>query len=145
MKRIALLTVALAAMGCTSEKVKVATEQRATEVVGAAFNTDGAPTVAFSVPDMMCADSCVPTVEKTLASQPGVKDVEVDLDSKTATVAVDESAFDADKAVAALVDLQFTETKKITADEAAMAKADAKADAKAAAEHPADDQADANS
>lgn len=141
MKRFALLGAALLAMGCSSEKVKVATEEPATEVVVAAFNTEGAPTVDFSVPDMMCEDSCVPTVEKTLADQPGVKDVQVDLESKTATVAVDEGKFDADKAVEALVDLQFTETKKITADEAAKAKAEAKA----AADHPADDQADAKS
>ena len=141
MKRFALLTAVLMVMGCSSEKVKVATEEPATEVVVAAFNTEGAPTIAFSVPDMMCEDSCVPTVEKTLAEQPGVKDVDVDLESKTATVAVDEGAFDADKAVAALVDLQFTETKRITADEAAKAKADAKP----AAEHPADEHADAKS
>jgi copper chaperone CopZ len=77
----------------------------------AAFNTEGAPTVEFSVPDMMCEDSCVPTVRETLAAQPGVKEVKVELASKTATVAVDEGKFDPKAAVAALVDLQFTETK----------------------------------
>jgi copper chaperone CopZ len=76
-----------------------------------AFNTDGAPTVEFSVPDMMCEHSCVPTVRETLAAQPGVKDVKVELTSKTATVAVDKDKFDPEKAVAALVDLQFTETE----------------------------------
>jgi copper chaperone CopZ len=77
----------------------------------AVFNAEGAPTVKFSVPDMMCEDSCVPTVRETLAEQPGVKDVKVELATKTATVAVDQGAFDANAAVAALKDLQFTETK----------------------------------
>ena len=76
-----------------------------------AFNAEGAPTVEFSVPDMMCEDSCVPTVRETLAAQPGVKEVKVELASKTATVAVDKEKFDPKAAVAALVDLQFTETK----------------------------------
>jgi copper chaperone CopZ len=76
-----------------------------------AFNAEGAPTVEISVPDMMCEDSCVPTVRETLAAQPGVKEVKVELASKTATVAVDKDKFDAKAAVAALVDLQFTQTK----------------------------------
>lgn len=75
-----------------------------------AFNAEGAPTVEFSVPDMMCEDSCVPTVRETLAAQPGVKEVKVELASKTATVSVDEEKFDPKAAVAALVDLQFTQT-----------------------------------
>ena len=142
MKRFALLGAALVAMGCSSEKVlsektDAAAEQPATEVVVAAFNAEGAPTVAFSVPDMMCEDSCVPTVEKTLAEQPGVKDVQVDLESKTATVAVDEGEFDAEKAVAALVDRQFTETKLITAGKTTDAP---KSDADAKSEAPAEEQ-----
>jgi copper chaperone CopZ len=80
-----------------------------------AFNVEGAPTVVFDVPDMMCEASCVPTVRETLAEQPGVKDVKVELDGKQATVAVDEKSFDADAAIAALVDLQFTNTKLATA------------------------------
>jgi copper chaperone CopZ len=81
----------------------------------AVFNEEGAPTVAFSVPDMMCEHACVPAVREVLAKQPGVKDVKVELETKTATVAVDESQFDAEAAVAALVDKQFKETKLLTA------------------------------
>lgn len=81
------------------------------EATPVSFNTEGAPTVSFNVPDMMCEHSCVPTVRETLAEQPGVKDVKVELDGKKATVAVDTATFDADAAVAALVDLQFTNTK----------------------------------
>jgi copper chaperone CopZ len=90
---------------------KSAVEAAETEATPVVFNAEGAPTVEFSVPDMMCEDSCVPTVRETLAKQPGVKDVKVELATKTATVAVDKDAFDADAAVAALVDLQFTQTK----------------------------------
>ena len=93
-----------------------APEEAVEDATPVAFNVEGAPTVQFSVPDMMCEDSCVPTVRETLAAQPGVKDVKVELATKTATVAVDKDKFDADAALAALVDLQFTETKLRTDD-----------------------------
>jgi hypothetical protein len=47
-----------------------------------------------------------------------VKDVQVDLESLTAKVAVDEKEFDGEKAVAALVDMQFDDAKLITANTA---------------------------
>ena len=84
----------------------------------AKFNAEGAPTVDFSVPGMHC-ESCVAHVESILADQPGVKDVQVDLESLTAKVAVDEKEFDGEKAVAALVDMQFDEAKLMTAGAAA--------------------------
>ncbi len=80
------------------------------EATAAVFNAAGAPTVEFSVPDMMCEDSCVPEVRKVLTAQPGVKDVKVELATKTATVAVDKDKFDANAAIAALVDMQFKNT-----------------------------------
>jgi copper chaperone CopZ len=123
MKRLAWLGAALLAAGCGTSSVDVATtEGVATPVKVAKFNEEGAPTVDFSVPGMHC-ESCVAHVEGILAKQPGVKDVEVDLDSLTAKVAVDEKKFDGEKAVAALVDMQFDEAKLITADAAAAAKA----------------------
>ena len=86
----------------------------------AAFNAAGAPTFAFSVKNMMCEESCVPAVRETLAAQPGVKEVKVELATKTATVAIDESEFDADAAMAALVDQQFEVAKLAAAgDDAA--------------------------
>jgi len=81
-----------------------------------AFNVEGAPTIAFIVPEMMCEESCVPQVRKILASQPGVKDVAVDLESKRATVAVDQDDFDAEKAIAALVDMRFAKAKLATGE-----------------------------
>src|SRR4051794_8104474 len=71
------------------------------------FNTVGAPTVQFSVPDMMCPEGCGARVKEILSQQPGAKDVFVDFPAKTATVAIDKDKFDAGKAVAALVDRQF--------------------------------------
>lgn len=124
MKRLAWLGAALLAVGCGTSSVDVLKNGGADAPVVkvAKFNEAGAPTVDFSVPGMHC-ESCVAHVEGILAAQPGVKDVEVDLGSLTAKVAVDEKEFDGDKAVAALVDMQFDEAKLITADAAAAAKA----------------------
>jgi copper chaperone CopZ len=86
------------------------------ETTAVAFNVSGAPTVEFNVPDMMCMEGCGTKVKEILSEQPGAKDVLVDFDAKTATVAVDESAFDAAAAIAALVDHQFeNSTLKSTA------------------------------
>jgi copper chaperone CopZ len=113
-----IAAVIIFALGCSQSanetKPLVSTEEKPAEVTQAAFNVEGAPTIQFSVPDMMCEDSCVPQVRKTLAQQPGVKDVKVELATHTATVAVDQAKFNADAAVAALVDLQFTNTKLAT-------------------------------
>lgn len=107
-------------------------------VTPAAFNVEGAPTVEFSVPDMMCEFSCAPKVREVLASQEGVKDVQVDLEGKRATVAVDEAKFDAAAAVAALVDVQFVNTKLASApaDAAASEKAPAATEAEQSAPSP---------
>jgi copper chaperone CopZ len=71
------------------------------------FNAAGAPTVEFSLPDMMCEDGCAMAVEDILARQPGAKEVQVDFEGKKATVAFEEGAFDAQQALAALVDKGF--------------------------------------
>lgn len=73
----------------------------------AEFNPTGAPTVAFSVPDMMCEEGCAAAVKEILAEQPGTKDVFVDFEAKTATVAIDGEEFDSKLAVAELVDKGF--------------------------------------
>jgi copper chaperone CopZ len=83
----------------------------AASVTTAAFNPEGAPTVEFSVPDMMCPEGCGQKVMEILASRPGAKDAVVDFEAKIATVAVDEPEFDADAALAALVDHGFDHSK----------------------------------
>jgi copper chaperone CopZ len=75
------------------------------------FNTAGAPTVVLEVPDMMCEQSCAAKVREVLAEQTGVQEVQVDFPTKRATLAVDQAAFNAEAAVAALVDYQFSNTK----------------------------------
>lgn len=98
----ALLGLSVSLIGCTGDEVP------SPAVTPAAFNSTGAPTVAFTVPDMMCAEGCGTKVKEILSEQPGAKEVVVDFDAKTATVAVDPAKFDADAALAALVDHQFT-------------------------------------
>lgn len=140
MKRLAWLGAVLVAAGCSTSSVDVATTEDSKATL-AKFNAEGAPTVDFSVPGMHC-ESCVAHVESILAAQPGVKDVEVNLEALTAKVAVDDKEFDGEKAVAALVDMQFDEAKLITADGAAPAKAATPAadapEAKPAEQVPAD-------
>jgi len=70
----------------------------------AAFNIDGAPTVEFEVPAMMCPHGCVPKVREAFAEQPGVKDVQVVYATKTAILAIDEEHFNSSDAIATLVD-----------------------------------------
>jgi copper chaperone CopZ len=142
MKKTALLAfVVFAAVGCSHTSQDAAAPVRSDEqpaaVTQTAFNAEGAPTVEFSVPDMVCEFSCVPEVRETLAKQPGVKDVKVVLDTHTATVAVDTDKFDAEKAIAALVDRHFTNTKLASASSAAEdSKAEADPAAPAAPEAP---------
>jgi copper chaperone CopZ len=84
-----------------------------------AFNLAGAPTVEFSVPDMMCPGSCGVKVKEILSQQPGAKEVVVNFDAKTATVAIESGTFDKDAAVAALVDHQFEHSVVKSAGESA--------------------------
>lgn len=71
------------------------------------FNPTSARTVSFSVPDMMCPDGCGVKTKEILSKVPGAKDVKIDFETKTAIVAVDDQTFDAQQAVAALVDHGF--------------------------------------
>ncbi len=95
--------------GC-SHQVNKAPSSAATSVTPASFNTAGAPTVEFTVPDMMCPEGCGEKVKEILAEQPGTKDVHVDFPAKTVTVAIDKEQFDSKQALAALADHQFKNT-----------------------------------
>jgi copper chaperone CopZ len=114
MRLVVALLLSIAIAGCSTEYVTDSTnapvvnaavqtdvDAEASEV---AFNLAGAPTCEISVPGMMCEEGCGATVQKVLAQQPGVKDVKIDFESKTAIVAVEEGAFDADAAVHLLED-----------------------------------------
>ncbi|MCI0334014.1 MAG: heavy-metal-associated domain-containing protein [Planctomycetes bacterium] len=120
---VTILAVSFCTYGC-AEAINEPNELSATPAV---FNTYGLPTVEFSVPDMMCLDGCGVAVKEILVKQPGVKDVLVDFEGKTAIVAVDEKTFDSDKALAALVDKQFLNSSLKNASSAKPQAADAAA------------------
>jgi copper chaperone CopZ len=102
---IAFAGVLILAVGCSQSNQQSGNASKSTTAVF--FNTAGAPTVEFSVPDMMCPEGCGEKVKEILAEQPGAKDVLVDFPAKTVTVAIDSKQFDSRQAVAALVDHQF--------------------------------------
>lgn len=81
-------------------------EESASDATSATFNSIGAQVVEFSVPDMMCAEGCGEKTKSILLEQPGAKEVLVDFESKTVSVATADT-FDVDAAIAALVDHGF--------------------------------------
>jgi copper chaperone CopZ len=93
-------------IGCTETGTDTSTQSIAPVV----FNAGHRPTVEFSLPDMMCENGCALAVEEILERQPGAKEVQVDFEGKTATVAIDEGAFDPEQALAALVDKGFDQS-----------------------------------
>lgn len=112
--RYAITLAALAALslGCGKPAAPPAesTTDVANEAVTLVFNESGAPTVEFDVPGIHCEVMCVPKVRETLQAQPGVVDVKVDLDTKVATVAIEEEAFDSAAAIEALAAADFPES-----------------------------------
>ena len=66
--------------------------------------------LVFAVDGMSCEIGCPPAVKQAFASVPGVKDVQVDFNTKQATVNVDQE-FDQVAAVKALGDAGFTAAK----------------------------------
>ena len=122
--RLLLATIVVCFAGCGSQAPPATVQQEdpaAAPFTMISFNVEAAPTVKFSVPDMHCQFSCAPKVMETLVARPGVKDVKVELESKTAIVAIDQERFDADEAIAALVDAQFTNTTVVDEETAAEA------------------------
>ncbi|NOY30207.1 MAG: heavy-metal-associated domain-containing protein [Planctomycetes bacterium] len=103
--------VSLLAIGCQGEQAPTPDTSATVSATPVTFNTGGAPTVTFEVPDMMCQYSCVDAVKTALASQPGVREVRIDFEARQATVVVDQATFNGEAAVASLVDYQFTNSK----------------------------------
>lgn len=112
MKTLSICALALLLLvGCQKSESGQMAGSPADAVTAVAFNVDGAPTVQFDVPDMMCPQSCAVKVHEILSEQPGVKDAVVDFDGRLATVAIEPGKFDADAAIAALVDHGFDHSK----------------------------------
>jgi copper chaperone CopZ len=120
--RLTCFVTFLSLVGCTKQVDVLNATPNVT--VPVAFNAEKAPTVEFSVPDMMCPEGCGVKVKEILAEQPGAKEVLVDFDSKTATVAIEEGKFDSQKAIAALVDHSFGQST-LKGDAAAKPQAEA--------------------
>jgi copper chaperone CopZ len=103
---IGFAAVLILALGCSQSNQQTGDISKSTTPVS--FNTAGAPTIVFNAPDMMCPEGCGAKVKEILSGQPGAKEVLVNFDAKTATVALNKDAkFDSDAAVAALVDHGF--------------------------------------
>jgi copper chaperone CopZ len=83
---------------------------------------------------MMCEDGCSLAVEELLERQPGAKEVRVDFEAKKATVAIDEGEFDAQRALADLVDKGFGNSALV--EESAAQSAEPQAAAEAATDAP---------
>jgi copper chaperone CopZ len=106
MMRFASLAIVVAVLcGCVRESSDV--KETGVAATPVAFNVGGAPTVEFNVPDMMCPTSCVAKTKEILSQQPGAKEVRIDFDAKTAIVAIESGDFNAEQAIAALVDHGF--------------------------------------
>src|SRR5690349_21704881 len=103
---ITFAAVLMVALGCSRQQADQSPSASAS-LTPVSFNAGGAPTVQFSVPDMMCPEGCGAKVKEILSQQPGAKDVVVDFPAKKAIVAVDKDKFDVKQAIAALVDHQF--------------------------------------
>ena len=71
-------------------------------------------TVAISVPSIVC-ENCAAGVCKTLERTPGVAAVEVDVETKVATVEFNERVFDAKEALANLTDAGYEESQMLDA------------------------------
>jgi copper chaperone CopZ len=110
-----MLVLSIAALiGCAESTRESAIS--AVEATPTAFNVAGDPTVEFNAPDMMCPEGCGEKVKEILSEQPGAKEVVVNFEAKTATVAVEKDKFDADAAIAALVDYGFEHSTLKTDD-----------------------------
>ena len=126
MKRVVVLFSCGLLLGCgqqpgtqptTSVSLDHAEGNSAAEATQVAFNIDGAPTIEFDVPGMMCPHGCVPKVREAFTEQPGVKDVQVVYATKTAVVAIDEELFNSSDAIATLEDeFGFSGTRLKNAD-----------------------------
>jgi Cu+-exporting ATPase len=92
--------------GASVEHAMHASTTDTAETTTVAFNVADEPTCSFSVPGMMCEHGCAATVRQVLSEQPGVKEVNVEFESKLATVVVDEAEFDG-QAVASLLEDEY--------------------------------------
>jgi copper chaperone CopZ len=81
------------------------------ELAGNGTNlSGGGVNVVVDVPEIHC-ESCAAKVTEVLGQHPGVQSVSVDVDTKQATVSIDQKVFDGKAAIALLEDYQFSGSK----------------------------------
>ena len=74
---------------------------------------EGVERVVISVPGIMCEESCTVATREILMAQPGVREVDVRFETKTATVVINEELFRVDDAIAALDDHGFADSRVV--------------------------------
>jgi len=99
---IALFVVALVVTSCKNEtSPETKTVDLGEETTEKVLNPDANYTAAkFEIDGMMCAMGCAKVIEKNMAQMDGVKNVEVDFESKTAKVEYDEDMVNRDLLIA---------------------------------------------
>ena len=118
MKKFTLLVLLGVMLGCQPAADPPAGGQPDSNATSAASTAPSGPTAqvdlsqttryVFAIDGMQCAVACPPRVKESLAAVPGVAQVVVDYDTRTATVQADPAAFDQTVAVQALTDAGFT-------------------------------------
>jgi copper chaperone CopZ len=108
------LLIAIPWIGCqdrvvNSPQAEEGSGSETTPFKGVPFNKAGAPIVALSIPNMHC-ESCVAKTTEVLSKQSGVVEVHVDLDTKRATLAIDETLFDSQIVLDVLDDYGFKDS-----------------------------------
>jgi copper chaperone CopZ len=103
------LLLALSWTGCQGRVAMTSPAEEVTHGEHSPFNMAGSPVVALIIPNMYC-ESCVAKTTEVLSKQPGVVEVRVDLDSKQATLAIDEGSFDSQNALDVLDDYGFKDS-----------------------------------
>ena len=104
-----VLLLALSWTGCQDRVAVTPPAEKVTHGELSPFNKAGSPVVTLSIPNMHC-ESCVAKTMEVLSKQPGVVEVRVDLDTKQATLAIDEDSFDSQNALEVLDDYGFKDS-----------------------------------
>lgn len=103
-----LVWLLLAAAGCGAPATSTTASDTDDPTTPVVFNAGGAPVVEFEAPVMHC-EACAATIVQALRDKPGVVDAKADAESKIVTVAIEESSFDPETAIAAIADAGFGE------------------------------------
>ena len=77
------------------------------------FLLSGELTATYRVDGMMCSNSCVRKINKSLNGVGGIKSCKVDFESKTTTVIFDDEIIDSDKIAKTISEKTYFKVKNI--------------------------------